>query len=78
MHYRLLTKIPGDAFGIKQLIKSVKDIMQYVEKKVQSHKNSFDSNNIRDYIDCFIVEAKRKNQNEPDSAHFFQGNFRSC
>lgn len=57
-----------------------KDIMKYVAKKMQNHENSFDPNNIRDYIDCFILEAKRLNQKESKNQHFFQdsANYLSC
>lgn len=74
VNFRLLTNIPGDAFGIKKLLVMMKDVRQYVAKKMEMHTNSFDPNNIRDYIDCFILEANRRNQKESDNTHFFQGN----
>ena len=67
-------RIPGDTFGLKNFFEMEKEIKYFLGKKLQSHKSSFDQNNIRDYIDCFILEANRRNHEEPASQHYFQGN----
>ena len=67
-------RIPGDTFGLKNFFEMEKEIKRFLGKKLQSHKSSFDPNNIRDYIDCFILEANRRNQEDSGSQHYFQGN----
>ena len=53
-------QIPGDTFGMKNFCEMEKEIKRFLGMKLQSHKSLFDPNNIRDYIDCFILEANRR------------------
>lgn len=70
---RLLIHIPGDAFGLKKFLEMEQEMKRYLDKKMQSHKLSFDPNNIRDYIDCFMQEENRRNQENSGKQHFFNG-----
>ncbi|XP_052081635.1 cytochrome P450 2D4-like isoform X1 [Mytilus californianus] len=52
----LLAKIPGDAFRVKKIAKTVGKNVQLFKDEVQEHKATYDEDDIRDFSDAFLKE----------------------
>ncbi|KAJ8298464.1 hypothetical protein KUTeg_024995 [Tegillarca granosa] len=51
----------GNAFDIYDIVKrNSKMLENFVEEVIKEHKETFEENNIRDYIDAFLVERSRR------------------
>ncbi|KAK3086583.1 hypothetical protein FSP39_020630 [Pinctada imbricata] len=55
--------LPGDITGMKQRIENVKKIKKFLREQIQSHKQSFDGDNIRDFIDAYLAEQNHQMDN---------------
>ena len=55
-----LRHLPGDPFGSKILLERMEHIFDFLREIVEEHRKTLDEDNIRDYIDAFLVEQKRK------------------
>lgn len=64
--FPFLGKLPGDFFGAKELHAIEDEVKDFVGRIISEHKESFDGENIRDYIDAFLLE-QTKHQNNEDS-----------
>nr|XP_022302973.1 cytochrome P450 2E1-like [Crassostrea virginica] len=60
--FPFLKHLPGDLFGSKKLMKKVNQIFDIICKILDEHRSTFDENNIRDFIDCYLKEQKKKNE----------------
>ena len=69
--FPFLKHLPGDLFGSKKLMKKVNRIFDIICKILDEHRSTFDENNIRDFIDCYLKEQKKKN--EAYKEHTFSG-----
>ncbi|CAL1592861.1 unnamed protein product [Knipowitschia caucasica] len=57
----LMKRLPGPHQRIFIL---TQNIIDYVQSKIDEHKESFDPSNPRDYIDCFLAEMAEKEDKE--------------
>ncbi|XP_022302775.2 cytochrome P450 2E1-like [Crassostrea virginica] len=60
--FPFLRHLPGDLFGSKKLMKDFDRIFEIMYKILGEHRSTFDENNIRDFIDCYLKEQKNKNE----------------
>ncbi|KAK3085480.1 hypothetical protein FSP39_004034 [Pinctada imbricata] len=58
-----LRHLPGDITGFKQRMRYETEIKFFINSEIQRHKDSFDENEIRDYIDAFMLEQIREKNN---------------
>lgn len=72
--FPILRFIPGDPFKLKQIISNGEYHRRLLRETVEEHKQTFDENNIRDFIDAYIREM-RKHERMGDTDHFFSGEF---
>lgn len=70
-----LNYLPGDLFGSKKLKRDFDRIFEVMQSIVDEHRSTLDENNIRDYIDCFLLEQKKKDDASED--HTFTGKYLS-
>ncbi|XP_062599680.1 cytochrome P450 2B4-like [Saccostrea cucullata] len=59
-----LGRLPGDLFGARQLERLEDSIRVFVKGILEDHKETFDGINIRDYIDAFLLEQAKQQENE--------------
>lgn len=59
--------LPGDMFGFDMFMKKLREAIHYFHTSVEKHKETFDANSPRDFIDAFIQE---KSKHENDSRVF--------
>ena len=64
--------IPGDIFQIKKNIKMTQDIQDYLNIQLTEHQQTFNENNIRDYIDAFLSEMHRRIPERAGKDHYFE------
>lgn len=57
-----LSKLPGDPFSAKRLKHNIGLIMEFVEKRIDEHRATFDKENLRDFIDAYINEMNKENE----------------
>lgn len=69
--FPFLRYIPGDPFQFKVVLKNLETYRAFFKEFIDEHKETFDENNIRDYIDAFLVEMNLHKE-EPDNT--FTGN----
>ena len=50
--------LPGDLFKRKLVLQYVKQNLDTLSQYIEEHKRTYDENNIRDYIDCYIKELR--------------------
>lgn len=65
--FPVLRFLPGDPFGIKSFFKKFQDVLDYFRSSVEKHRHTFDPNSPRDFIDAFIQE---KGKHEEDNLVF--------
>ena len=53
-----LKKIPGDPFGAKQISNNVRQTFEFFRKEIHEHRQSLDENNIRDFIDVYLLKIR--------------------
>ncbi|XP_033742962.1 cytochrome P450 2B5-like isoform X2 [Pecten maximus] len=59
-----LKYLPGDMFNIKKLIQNTKDIRDFVFEQINEHRNTFDDENQRDFIDAFLSQQSKHGQED--------------
>ncbi|XP_078574539.1 cytochrome P450 2U1-like isoform X2 [Branchiostoma floridae x Branchiostoma japonicum] len=63
--FPILRRVPGLGRGAQIIVDAVGTIKAYIREEMDSHKKTFDSNDIRDLIDSYVREAKsRENDDE--------------
>ncbi|XP_060064384.1 cytochrome P450 2J6-like [Ylistrum balloti] len=60
-----LRHLPGDMFSINKMIKNVEDIKAFVGEQILEHRNTFEEENERDFIDAFLSEQKKHDKEDP-------------
>ncbi|KAK3106921.1 hypothetical protein FSP39_002975 [Pinctada imbricata] len=55
---KMLQYLPGDITGVKAARERRRMITEFLEEQVREHRETFDKENIRDYIDAFILEQQ--------------------
>lgn len=59
-----LAKLPGDLFKGKKTKLNIDATMNFLRNKIKEHEESFDENNIRDFIDIYLKEMKGQHSTE--------------
>ncbi|XP_060064349.1 cytochrome P450 2B5-like [Ylistrum balloti] len=59
-----LRHLPGDMFHLKKLIQNSKDIRDFVIEQIKEHRNSFDEENQRDFIDAFLSQQNKDGEED--------------
>ncbi|XP_035699760.1 cytochrome P450 2U1-like [Branchiostoma floridae] len=63
--FPILQRVPGMRRGPQIIVDAVGTIKTYIREEMDSHKETFDSNDIRDLIDSYVRETKsRENDDE--------------
>ena len=57
--------------GARRFVTSVEKIREIVRSELDQHRVTFDPNNVRDYIDSFLLESKKSASG--NEAQFFSG-----
>ncbi|XP_061173044.1 cytochrome P450 2H2-like isoform X2 [Saccostrea echinata] len=58
-----LRYFPGDPLKIRKVLKNVDLVEKYLLKIISDHKESFDENNLRDFIDVYLKKMKSEESN---------------
>ncbi len=69
---RKILWLPGDFSGLKRFIRERARLNRYLRSKVIEHRKNFNSSDIKDYIDAFLLEIEN-HQNSPPESHYFKG-----
>lgn len=72
----ILKYIPGDLFNVNRTLKNVKYVEDMFQELIDEHHESYDENNIRDYVDAFIKEMGR--QDRGDNSTFTDEQLLKC
>ena len=67
----LLSKIPGDPFGVAPVTKKMEILFDYFRKEIKEHMETLDDCNIRDFTDAYIKEMKKHEAS--DSTSYYSG-----
>lgn len=59
-----LKYIPGDLFNVNRTMKNVKYVEDRLQELIDEHHETFDENNIRDYVDAFIKEMRSQDKGD--------------
>ncbi|XP_064602751.1 cytochrome P450 2F2-like [Liolophura sinensis] len=59
--------LPGDLFHMKRLEENKHILKSFITNLIQAHKESFDPNNRRDFIDAYMREARERQQHDPET-----------
>ncbi|XP_056000121.1 cytochrome P450 2C11-like [Ostrea edulis] len=59
--FPFLKYLPGDLFAYKDFRRRFDRIHEILNNILDEHRSTFDENNIRDFIDCFLQEQKKHN-----------------
>lgn len=59
--------LPGDLFHMKRLEENERILKSFITNLIQAHKESFDPNNRRDFIDAYLKEAEERQQYDPET-----------
>ncbi|XP_064647300.1 cytochrome P450 2U1-like isoform X2 [Lineus longissimus] len=65
--FPFLQYLPGDLFHIKKIRKNQETLMEYFHKKINEHKDSLDQENIRSFIDAYLVEIEKRMEVDPNT-----------
>ncbi|CAG2253589.1 unnamed protein product [Mytilus edulis] len=65
----ILEKLPIDIFGAKQMSKNAERCNAFLQNEINEHEKTLDENNIRDFIDAYLVELRQ----ERDTDNYFSG-----
>uniref|UniRef100_A0A671WVC7 Cytochrome P450 2F3-like n=1 Tax=Sparus aurata TaxID=8175 RepID=A0A671WVC7_SPAAU len=63
----LLERLPGPQHAI---FAQMKELREFVEKKVQQHKETLDPSSPRDYIDCFLIRMNQEKDVPTTEFHY--------
>ncbi|XP_069114786.1 cytochrome P450 2B5-like [Argopecten irradians] len=55
-----LRYLPGDIFSLNKIRNNANELISYMHEQINNHKNTFDPDNPRDFIDVFIKEQNRQ------------------
>lgn len=55
--------IPGDPCRIKKMLGNVDVVQDSLRQIVKEHEETFDENNLRDYIDVFLKKMRSEKDN---------------
>jgi cytochrome P450 family 2 subfamily U polypeptide 1 len=69
--FPILKFLPGDLFGSKKFMRDFARVFEIQKMIVEEHRATFDEKDIRDYVDCFLLE--QMNQNKTKGNHTFTG-----
>ncbi|XP_061173046.1 cytochrome P450 2H2-like [Saccostrea echinata] len=58
-----LRYFPGDPLKIRKVLKNFELLEKYLSKIISDHKESFDQNNVRDFIDVYLKKMKSEESN---------------
>ena len=67
----LLSKIPGDPFGVAPVTKKMEILFDYFRREIKEHMETLDDCNIRDFTDAYIKEMKKHEAS--DSTSYYSG-----
>ncbi|XP_061185608.1 cytochrome P450 2B4-like [Saccostrea echinata] len=62
--FPILGLLPGDVFGARKLERLENSIQNFAKGILKEHQETFDGINIRDYIDAYLLEQAKQQQNE--------------
>ncbi|XP_053545449.1 cytochrome P450 2A4-like [Bombina bombina] len=65
MFPRIMRFLPG---GHQKMLSLMGSLLKFVEKKVLMNKNSLDANNLRDYVDIFLIKMEQE-KNDPKTEY---------
>lgn len=55
----ILEKLPGDPFGAKRILEVANEFFDnFFGEELKEHRETLDENNIRDFIDAYLVQMK--------------------
>ncbi|XP_069130187.1 cytochrome P450 2B5-like [Argopecten irradians] len=60
-----LRHLPGNYFNVQKQVKIFKEIIGFVAERVSEHRISLDENSERDFIDAFLIQQKKRGQDDP-------------
>ncbi|XP_035687109.1 cytochrome P450 2U1-like [Branchiostoma floridae] len=66
--YRPVSILPGVRQPCQELKNSLAKLMDHIKERIQEHEETFNPNDIRDFIDAFLLESK---QQETDDSPTF-------
>ncbi|XP_052086674.1 cytochrome P450 2C8-like isoform X1 [Mytilus californianus] len=61
--FPFLQYIPRDPFGIKRTVTNADVVRKHLENIVKEHEETFDENNLRDYVDVFLKRMRSEKGN---------------
>ncbi|XP_063403739.1 cytochrome P450 2C8-like [Mytilus trossulus] len=64
--FPFLQYIPGDPFGIKRTVTNADVVRNHLKNIVTEHEETFDENNLRDYVDVYL-KRMRSDEGNPKS-----------
>ncbi|CAG2249317.1 unnamed protein product [Mytilus edulis] len=64
--FPFLQYIPGDPFGIKRTVTNADVVRNHLKNIVKEHEETFDENNLRDYVDVYL-KRMRSDKDNPKS-----------
>lgn len=64
--FPFLQYIPGDPFGIKRTVTNADVVRNHLKNIVKEHEETFDENNLRDYVDVYL-KRMRSDEGNPKS-----------
>ncbi|XP_078674382.1 cytochrome P450 2U1-like isoform X2 [Branchiostoma floridae x Branchiostoma belcheri] len=64
LSFTVLRYIPGVRKGFLDLRKNQVTIVNHVKERIREHHETFDENDIRDFIDAFLLESKKRQEDE--------------
>lgn len=70
--FPILKYLPGDLFGCNKFMRDFARVFEIQKMIVDEHRASFDEMDIRDFIDCFLLEQMKRNK--AGENHTFTGN----
>ncbi|XP_021348225.1 cytochrome P450 2B1-like [Mizuhopecten yessoensis] len=63
--FPVLRFLPGDMFNIKKLTQNLTDIKSFVFEQIAEHRNTFEEENQRDFIDAFLRQQNKHGEHDP-------------
>ncbi|ESO84051.1 hypothetical protein LOTGIDRAFT_155365 [Lottia gigantea] len=57
--YPLLQYLPGDLFKFDKVLENVEFVQGFVREKVEEHRQSFNEEKVRDFIDAYLLELRQ-------------------
>ncbi|XP_077141732.1 cytochrome P450 2A3-like [Ranitomeya variabilis] len=63
---KVMEKMPGPH---QRMLKAFDNVKEFVEKRVEMHKETVDHNNPRDFIDCFLIKMEEEKDKADTEFH---------